>query len=606
MKIQISKIHENPNNPRHIFNRAEDDSLALSMQKQGQLAPCVVKQITPDNYLLISGERRLRAAIKNGWKELECDISDKSEGDDAIELMDYNNGKQLSWLEEYEGIAYARLKNPGLSQQELADRLGKSQTRVSNALKTYPLLSQAAKEAIYGSLRSGNVDNYSQAIISGTWNLSERAFLAICEIATGKASDLDLIERAVKVAIQYKMNEKQAKKLVEWVKAGNTPETFGEGKKQAENVGGDGQNAELWQKLDDSGYLKSKRQSKGAVHIIVPDEIRALVAGYAAAAAIKRLELRQRPGQPCGGNEFEDKLPSIYDIAIGKADEDAKKQQEDVALRQEVEGTGKFGGLDGRKVGGLANAGSGVLNSGNSKFQMPNDFGGIMQYLINFASAGTPRTISGKILKAVMMWIFGRLEGWKVRSSAKAENPSDNAGDSDSTGVPSLPKHKARNTVLIAVAVAAVFVLGFGLMKIVPFMRPNNAQSITTQKQANNIVPVADTNAGESEAITSGTNDTYIKSSERTQAIKYYKGNEYSNAFLWFGKALEKYGPRAEIYFYMGYCEDSLGNHKEAQEFFEDYLKIYPNDEKIKAKIEELKSTVPPSDGLEIPTPPSQ
>src|SRR5208337_1635453 len=108
MKIQISKIYPNPNNPRHVFNQAEDDSLALSMQKQGQLVACVVKQITPDSFQLISGSRRLRAAKKNNWTELECDIEDKSEGDEAIELMLFNGGKPLFWLEKYVGIEYAR------------------------------------------------------------------------------------------------------------------------------------------------------------------------------------------------------------------------------------------------------------------------------------------------------------------------------------------------------------------------------------------------------------------------------------------------------------------------------------------------------------------
>jgi len=226
MKIPISQIHENPNNPRHVFNQAEEDSLAASMQKQGQLVACVVKQIAPDSFQLISGALRRRAAIKNGWKDLECVIVDRSEGDEAIELMDYNNSKHLSWLEKYVGIEYASLKNPDMIQQELADRLGVSQKRISQALKSCQLLTKAARQAIFEASQVNDVDNYSDGIISGSWNLSELAFLAISDIATGKPDDKDLIERAVKVAIQAKMTEKQAKKLAEWVKNGRSPEDW--------------------------------------------------------------------------------------------------------------------------------------------------------------------------------------------------------------------------------------------------------------------------------------------------------------------------------------------------------------------------------------------
>jgi len=567
MKIPISRIHPNPNNPRKLIIQEMTDDMARSLDVVGLKNSVKVCPDGKGDYELISGHVRLLGAQKLGWTEIEAIVLENLTEEEKMDIaMLDNRGQQTFWLDLYIWIEARMAKNPNLTQKQVADRVATTQSYVSCAIKALSLLNKSAREAIYRI-----------SINSSGKMPTEAAILALTDLAQGQLDDKDKVEQALKVVLDRQMTEKEVKKLVDWIRKGNTPESFPKDAKINKAKGSKNQrfdpndpNAGHWAKAPKN--IQVHKKPHGYQMITNLSEPEALMAFYSTMAGLKRLELKQRPGQAGNGNEFEDALPSIYDNAMGMAQEAQS-------------GENKF------KVQG-SNAGSGVSDSTG----VPS----LLTYIMNMASAGTPRHISGKILKWIVMGIFGRLEGRKIggMAKAKADNPSD------STGVPSLPKHTIRKTVLIAVAVAAgVFVLGYGLMKlIVPAMHPNNTQSITTQKQVNNIVPVADTNAGESDATISKSNDAYIKSSERAQAIKYYKGDEYSNAFLWFGKALDKYGPQAEIYFYMGYCEDSLGNHKEAQEFFEDYLKIYPNDEKIKAKIEELKSTVAPPDGLEVPT----
>jgi ParB/RepB/Spo0J family partition protein len=301
MKIQISKIKENPNNPRHVFNQAEDDSLALSMQKQGQLVACVATRLRQgyggqeQEYQLISGARRLRAAIKNNWTELECDISDKSEGDEAIELMLFNGGKKLFWLEEYEGIEYARSKNPRLSQKELAEKMGVRQQYISDVMRVLPLLNEAAKAEIYRI-----------AVKSDGWEVPERAIITLTAGFEPTPANIDLMERAVKVLIQHKMTIKQAKRLAEWVKAGNSPEDFAGSnaqKAKSSKEDGSGLYEEQWQELRETGYFQIKRPSKGGIHIIIPDEDSAILAGFGAAGALWALERALRAAEEGEGVE---------------------------------------------------------------------------------------------------------------------------------------------------------------------------------------------------------------------------------------------------------------------------------------------------------------
>jgi ParB/RepB/Spo0J family partition protein len=293
MKIQISKIRFNPENPRHFINPDKIDSLAASMKADGQLEPVKVRKLTPQDtpshgctgtepaeYELFEGERRLRAAMKLGWLEIEAEACTGTREDFSLKGFMDNNGEPYLWLDKYRYIANYRAKNPNLTQKQTADILDVASTMVSNADKVIPLLNDGAMAEIYRIAK-----------LSTSWQVPERTVVTLSGLANGQKDVLNLMERAIKVAIQGKMTEKQAKKLAEWVKLGNSPETFGDSKQPAVDKalageGQDGPYATLWQELAETGYFQIKRPAKGGIHIIIADEDSGAVAALGAAGAI--------------------------------------------------------------------------------------------------------------------------------------------------------------------------------------------------------------------------------------------------------------------------------------------------------------------------------
>lgn len=133
--IPIVQIHPNPDQPRKIFSDEQIHELAASIKEKGVLQPIVVKKIAADQYELICGERRLRAAGFCGLEQVPAVIKDIAR-DEFLEwaLIENIQRQDLSPLEEAE--AYQRLAEERiLSHDEIAKRLGKSRVTVTNTLR---------------------------------------------------------------------------------------------------------------------------------------------------------------------------------------------------------------------------------------------------------------------------------------------------------------------------------------------------------------------------------------------------------------------------------------------------------------------------------------
>ncbi len=624
MKIQISKIRFNPENPRHFINPDGIDSLAASMKANGQLESVKVRELTAQDtasqgctgkelagYELFEGERRLRAAMKLGWTEIEAEVFTGGREDFSLKGFMNNNGEPYHWLDKYRYIADYMEKHPDLTQIQIADRVALSQQEVSNAIKALSILNKSAQEMIYRN-----------SVKSKDWQLPVAVVMMLTALAKGQPNDQDTVEQALKVVFDRKMTVKQAEKLVEWVNKGNAPETFPADGKTSKVKGAKNQrfdpndpNAGRWSKAPKNIQVRMKPH--GYQVIMNLSEPEALMAFYSAMAGLKRLELKERPGQAGDANEFENELPSIYDIAIGKADKDAKRQQEAEALREEVEGE-----VQGSKAQGVQSEGM------VSKFQIPNSENpklnslDLVKNILTAASGHTPKTFSGKILKSVAVFLYGlytrRKQAQDQSSNAQKDeekvqelnaqgSKAQEIQEVESSGMlnakSQIPNGSAiaRNTILIAMAVAVVagaFVLRLGMKKIVHAMHINNAYSLKAQKQIA-IAPGADNNTTKPAVIARG---PYNESSEWKNAMQYFAQGDNASAFMWLEKTREQHGDQAEIYKYMGECEENLGDYTGAVEFDEKYSKMNPGDKEIKAKIEELKSTVAPPEGMEEPT----
>ena len=131
LDLPIDALRPNPNQPRIEFDEASLRSLSDSIRRYGILQPLTVRR-TDESYELIAGERRLRAAKLAGLREVPCLLARSSEEESALlALIENLQRRDLHYLEEAAAIARL-IATYGLSQEQAAERLGKSQSAIAN------------------------------------------------------------------------------------------------------------------------------------------------------------------------------------------------------------------------------------------------------------------------------------------------------------------------------------------------------------------------------------------------------------------------------------------------------------------------------------------
>jgi ParB family chromosome partitioning protein len=155
--IPIAQIGRNPFQPRREFNTEELGELEESLKASGLLQPVTVRRRQgKDGFELIAGERRLRAATRLGWKEIPAIIK---EIDDrtvlTLALVENLQRTDLNPIEEGEG--YHRLSHEfGLTQQQIAETVGKDRTTIANMLRLLQLPDAVRKLLQDGDLTMGH------------------------------------------------------------------------------------------------------------------------------------------------------------------------------------------------------------------------------------------------------------------------------------------------------------------------------------------------------------------------------------------------------------------------------------------------------------------
>lgn len=133
-EVPVSDILPSPYQPRKDFDPDELKALARSIAEYGILEPLIVRP-HGERYTLVAGERRLRAALLAGLAQVPCILYEKNAEDCAVATLVENLQRQnLSFWEEAYGYR-ALMREFGLTQSELADKIGKSQSAVANKLR---------------------------------------------------------------------------------------------------------------------------------------------------------------------------------------------------------------------------------------------------------------------------------------------------------------------------------------------------------------------------------------------------------------------------------------------------------------------------------------
>lgn len=139
--LDINKITPNPFQPRKTFNDDALKDLSLSIREFGVIQPLLVRKVM-DSYELVAGERRLRASKLAQLTEVPVIIKELNDKEMAeLAMIENLQREDLHFLEEAEGF-HQLLVNFGFTQDELAKRMGKSQSTIANKLRLLKLSDQ--------------------------------------------------------------------------------------------------------------------------------------------------------------------------------------------------------------------------------------------------------------------------------------------------------------------------------------------------------------------------------------------------------------------------------------------------------------------------------
>ena len=195
-KINISQIQPNTNQPRKKFKENDLHNLATSIKNQGLIQPLIVRLINNDQYEIIAGERRWRASQLAGLHEVDCVVKDIKESE-LLEaaLIENIQREDLNVIEE--ANAYKNLiKLKNITNENLAKKLGKSSSHISNTLRLLDLENEIQEMVINGDLSMG----HARALI-GVPNAYEKAK----EIIEKNLS----VRQVEKITSRFKKNKKQ-------------------------------------------------------------------------------------------------------------------------------------------------------------------------------------------------------------------------------------------------------------------------------------------------------------------------------------------------------------------------------------------------------------
>ena len=161
VQIPVSMISANPEQPRKVFKDSELEELTESIAEYGVLQPLIVKRAEGRRFVLVAGERRLRAACLAGLKTVPAIVKEIQDREAAlIALVENVQRENLNFLEE--ARAYKKLMEDfALTQGEIAKRVSKQQSTISNKIRILSL-PEDIQEAV---IQNGLTERHARALL---------------------------------------------------------------------------------------------------------------------------------------------------------------------------------------------------------------------------------------------------------------------------------------------------------------------------------------------------------------------------------------------------------------------------------------------------------
>ncbi|KEK25652.1 nucleoid occlusion protein [Bacillus gaemokensis] len=197
-QIPIANIIPNRYQPRTVFDDARIEELALTIRTHGLIQPIVLRQYEEDKYEIIAGERRFRAATKLGWEKVPSIIKNLNDTETAsVALIENLQREELTAIEE--AVAYQKLiELHNLTQEALAQRLGKGQSTIANKLRLLKLPEEIKRSLLEKSI----TERHARALIP----------------LKNEELQLKVLQEIVEKQLNVKQTEERIAKLLEEVK----------------------------------------------------------------------------------------------------------------------------------------------------------------------------------------------------------------------------------------------------------------------------------------------------------------------------------------------------------------------------------------------------
>lgn len=162
VRLSINEIEPNRDQPRKIFEEQALAELSASIKEHGVLQPLLVRPMADGSYRLVAGERRYRAARMAGVTEVPVTIREMTDEEESIfALIENLHREDLNAIEEAQGIK-TLIDTFGFTQEEAAQKVGKSRTAVTNSLRLLNL-----PEDISALVRDGKISmGHARALLS--------------------------------------------------------------------------------------------------------------------------------------------------------------------------------------------------------------------------------------------------------------------------------------------------------------------------------------------------------------------------------------------------------------------------------------------------------